>query len=699
LQSDRPEARLPESPDPFVRRTAMPSQLHLPCECPDWRTLADYQGGRLSADQRERVGTHVTGCTHCDAALVRLAAVPETQTCNGAPGPADRAIWPGPVTGGSVRDTVREARVGPYQLMEEAGSGGMGVVYRGHHAQLDRTVAVKLLRAGTLAGADAVARFRREAQALARLRHPHVVRLYEFGEHAGVPYFAMEWLAGGTLAARLAAGPLDPAEAARVVRAVAAGVEAAHGQNVLHRDLKPSNVLFAADGTPTVTDFGLAKLLDDAAELTASQATVGTVGYMAPEQAAGRASDISRRTDVYALGVVLYECLTGRTPFAGGTKEETLARILAGDPVPPSRLAPAVDRDLETICLACLRPRPAGRYATAAALADDLGRWLAGEPISRRPDGVLRKAGRWARRRAATLGVIGVMGVGSGIGVGIGLRPPADARETTGASAEVRATVALRGWNESIRAGFPAVLIGPTGPPGSVNWLTGGAAGRTWADPRDGSFSAQSEATGMLELLPRVHARRFSVRAEIRHDQGTPASAVGLYVGRSDALSRTGGDRIHRYVRLAFNGVAALGPARILPRAVKQPDGSAHVRLQPELYGESGPAPGFFVRPSGAAPVRMAVKGPASGYWYPVAVTVSPDGVSAAVDGATLDLPAPLLLRKLDEGLAVARQEHPAGDPVRLIRPEFTPDGGVGLWIEDATVSVRNVVVTPLPER
>ncbi len=289
--------------------------------------------------------------------------------------------------------------IGGYEVQSELGRGGMGVVYAARHLRLNRTVALKMLLAGPYAGPEELARFLREAQAVACLRHPNVVPLYEVGDVDGRPYFTMELVEGGSLAHKLADSPLPAREAAALVATVAEAVQAAHQSGIVHRDLKPANVLLTADGRPKVTDFGLARRLERDGQLTFSGAPMGTPSYMSPEQARGDNSAIGPSTDVYALGAILYECLTGRRPFQAETSTATLQQVLVNEPVPPTRLNPRVPRDLETICLKCLGKEPLQRYSSAQAVADDLHRFGRGEPILARPLGRLTRLVRWARRR------------------------------------------------------------------------------------------------------------------------------------------------------------------------------------------------------------------------------------------------------------------------------------------------------------
>jgi hypothetical protein len=262
-------------------------------------------------------------------------------------------------------------------VLEELGHGGMGIVYRARQVGLDRVVALKMLLLGAAAGPEDLARFRREAEAIARLRHPNVVQIYQVGEHNGLPYFSLEFCAGGSLARQTGGRPQPVLRAAELVATLARAVQAAHEAGVVHRDLKPGNVLLDADGTPKITDFGLAKKLDGAGGLTQTGVVLGTPSYVAPEACSG-AKDVGPAADVWALGAILYELLTGRPPFRGATALDTLMQVVSEAPVPPSRLRPGIPPALEAICLRCLEKDPGRRPASAAALAEELERFRAG---------------------------------------------------------------------------------------------------------------------------------------------------------------------------------------------------------------------------------------------------------------------------------------------------------------------------------
>jgi tRNA A-37 threonylcarbamoyl transferase component Bud32 len=285
---------------------------------------------------------------------------------------------------GTGRHLLLPCRFGDYELLEEIGRGGMGVVYRARQLGLNREVAVKMILNDSLASTVDIERFRAEAEAAARLDHPAIVPVYDVGQQEGRPYFCMKFVAGETLAQRLLRGPLTAREAASILAPVARAVHEAHVQGILHRDLKPSNILLDENQRPHVTDFGLAKRQSESAPLTKTGAVLGTPAYMAPEQAAGARGALGPASDVYSLGCILYHMLTGRPPFQAPTPVDTLLMVLEQDPPPPRMHNPKVDRDLEMIALRCLQKPPDLRYASAAALAGDLEAYLSDEPISAR---------------------------------------------------------------------------------------------------------------------------------------------------------------------------------------------------------------------------------------------------------------------------------------------------------------------------
>jgi WD40 repeat protein len=336
------------------------------------------------------------------ATLPPLPARPngsEAETPAPAAPPAEAAtLPPTSVESGPAAEGVS---IPGYEIIATLGRGGMGVVYKARQTRLGRLVALKMILSGGHAGEDDLARFRTEAEAIARLQHPNIVQIHEVGEQNGLPFFSLEFCGGGSLERKLAGTPLPPREAAELVETLARAMQAAHDKGVIHRDLKPANVLLAEDGTPKITDFGLAKKLDEAGK-TATGAVMGTPSYMAPEQAGGKV--VGPLADVYALGAVLYECLTGRPPFKAATHLDTLMQVVSDEPVPVRQLQPLVPRDLETICLKCLHKEPTKRYETSAALAGDLRRFVERRPIVARPVSASERAWSWCRRNPSLAG-------------------------------------------------------------------------------------------------------------------------------------------------------------------------------------------------------------------------------------------------------------------------------------------------------
>jgi len=295
--------------------------------------------------------------------------------------------------------------VAGYEILGVLGRGAMGVVYKARQPGLKRTVALKMILAGGHASAHELARFRGEAEAVAQLHHPHIVQIYEVGAEGGLPFFSLEFVDGPPLDKKLQGDPLPPRAAARLAEQLAEAMDYAHKRGIVHRDLKPANVLMTADGSPKIGDFGLAKRIEGGAGQTHTGAVLGTPSYMAPEQAEGRLADVGPLSDVYSLGAILYDLLTGRAPFKGTSVLETLDQVRTREPVAPVQLQPGIPRDLETICLKCLQKDPGRRYASAGALAADLDRFQKGEPILARPIGRLERTWRWCQRNPRIAGL------------------------------------------------------------------------------------------------------------------------------------------------------------------------------------------------------------------------------------------------------------------------------------------------------
>ena len=304
---------------------------------------------------------------------------------------------------------------GKYELLEEIGRGGMGVVFRARQTDLDRHVAIKMILSSRLASADDVGRFHAEAKAAGSLRHPNIVAIHDAGEVHGQHFFAMDFVEGRSLSQALAAGPFEPRQAAQCLAAIGRAVQYLHEHQIIHRDLKPSNILLSPDGTPFVTDFGLAKALAFDSPHTQTGTMVGTLGYMAPEQTLGESGSISPQSDVYSLGAILFELLTGRPPFQNASPFDTLMQVMEEDPPRPRKLNRNVPLSLEWICLKCLEKQPKNRYQSAAALVDDLDRFLRGEPLLTAAPGPIRSLIRWSRREPALATHLAAIVVSTGI--------------------------------------------------------------------------------------------------------------------------------------------------------------------------------------------------------------------------------------------------------------------------------------------
>ncbi|HMP02193.1 MAG TPA: serine/threonine-protein kinase [Gemmatales bacterium] len=451
---------------------------------PEPDQLRSWLAGRLPAEQAEQIEAHVADCAPCSLALAALddsgdrllTCMRQAQSIRHDTWRLESAVTPDAQDSrpSSASGDGLPSRLHHYEIERELGRGGMGRVFLAHDARLRRSVALKVLSAGTGATAEDRGRFKAEALAAARLQHPNIVQIYEVGEWQGLPFLALEYIGGGTLRDRCWPHPLPPAQVAPIVAQLAHALHHAHLQGVIHRDLKPANVLLAevpAHGpngshaglalVPKLSDFGLAKLrLSDDSPPTGVMNTeagtlLGTPAYMAPELAAQQPASVA--SDVYGLGTVLYEALTGRPPFTGSDPIHVLAQAVSEDPVPPRRLSPNVPRELDTICLCCLAKEPARRYPSALALAEDLERWSRGEPIHARPLGPLGRVAKWARRRPLVATMLAGIVLATAVVIGVfayqqdhlqkSLVAAQKAEQAASASAELRAQqleVALR---------------------------------------------------------------------------------------------------------------------------------------------------------------------------------------------------------------------------------------------------------------
>jgi serine/threonine-protein kinase len=560
-----------------------------------------------------------------------------------------------------------------YEVLEELGKGGMGIVFKARQLAFDRLVAIKMIRAPLLAGTEEMRRFRTEALAAGRLDHPHVVRVFAFDEVHGCPFFVMEYLPGGTLAKRLFQSRLEVRQAVEMVRQVARGVQAAHEAGVLHRDLKPANVLLDGQGNAHVADFGLARLLDSDIRHTASEALLGTPAYMAPEQAAGHVRQMDRRADVWALGIILYECMAGHPPFLALRRSEVLQRIQRDRPPSLRKQRPDVPRELEAICLRCLEKQPANRYASAAALADDLSSWLEGRPCSIQPeDGWKKLERRLWQRPMLSLAVLGLL-LGSLALLAAGPRQ----------SSRPEITLASR-----LGRGQGVVLIGDTGLPGNTRWLSGYPPAQLIPGP-DGICTLHANQAALLELLEDCPCERYRLSAEIRHDTSADPGSVGVFLAARQG--KAGGRTTWHFMHLAFNDVV-----RESARWLQLPE---PVRRQVPKPPDTNPV---FLRSRSFIPVPGKVEGGSAlhtsrvgdflpfghaarpGLWRKVVIEVDPPQLRVSWSGGEL-------VCNLDLNAHLRALQFPGE---KTLRP--SPRGGLGLFVVRGSASFRRVRLDPL---
>jgi hypothetical protein len=563
-----------------------------------------------------------------------------------------------------------------YVQLIPLGYGGMGVVYQAIHRRTGRPAAVKFLYPGGAMDPALRTRFSTEALALARVRHPHIVEVFEVGEADGRPYLAMEFVPGEPLAQRLKAGLPDPRQSAEIVAKVSAAVAAAHRARVLHRDLKPGNVLLTPDGAVKVTDFGLAKLVDRDDRMTITGHVLGTPSYMSPEQAGGRTHAIDERTDVYGLGAILYELLCGKPPFKAESQAVSIQRALAGDVTPPGKVRPDVPAELEAVCLKCLEKDPAKRYQSAQEVADELTRWLSGEPTLQQPPTRLRRAGRWLRRhrvKAAAVGVV-LLAVAGGL---LGAREMDPKRQIERARAR----------------GEDVVLVPEQGPPRWFEWVHGAVllAGST---EDDGTCGFQTAGTSILSLLPDPMTDSYRFSAMLRHEKTYADDAVvGVFVGLRDVPARAD-LRATRFLGFEYTDFWRLAE-------LKMPNLKATHGLVGQDYLLV--RDGNVTRPSWLSersvpftPTNLPLNG-----WRNLVVDVTPLGLSIYWDPVGDDAPPVLhipagriVMRTIEHNENLAK--HYPGFAMHAAA--WNPRGALGVYARASAVAIKNVTVRSLPE-
>jgi tRNA A-37 threonylcarbamoyl transferase component Bud32 len=564
--------------------------------------------------------------------------------------------------------------------------GAMGVVYKARqHPPLERLVALKTLRLDGLLRPEARQRFAQEAQAAGRLRHPNIIAVYDVGEHDGQHYLTMPFVAGGSLAQHLKRFQQDPRAAVQLVEKIARAVHHAHENDILHRDLKPGNILLDERDEPLVADFGLAKFLDTDVNLTETGGVVGTPAYLSPEQAAGH-SNLTPASDVWALGVILYELLTGRRPFVKKEHWDLRDLILRGDPPRPRSLCRGFDRSLETVVLKCLAKEPARRYDSAGALADDLARWLRGEPTLARPVSCFARA--WRRRgvRRVFAGVVLVMMAVSGALLVSWLMAPDPDRPI-----------------KKIEAGLAQkeaqTLIGATGPPSWWRWRTGAETSQVSA-AWDGTFSIHSWGLAMVDLVRDPQTSHYRIQAQVRHEKSDELGEVGLFFSLEGYPA--GEAVVCFFVQLSFNDIKdATKPIDFgvqLPQQPPVPKGNS-VNLVPRLFAEGKPSPAWdTIVPGRSAPLFKAA-GFGGGPWRSLTVVVTPHVVRAFWETKERvgEIPARELEGNTKAFLDMLRK-GPRGASLSNLHPVFNPRGSLGLYAYKSSASFRGFVVEPINE-
>ena len=614
--------------------------------------------------------------------------------------------------------------IGDYKLHEKLGGGGMGDVFRAWQKGAKSWVALKVVKPGRLRSREEVARFHEEIEAVAHLDHPHIVKIYHVSQHEGVPFFTMKLFENGSVQDKLAHFTQDHRASARLVANVARAVHHAHQRGILHRDLKPGNILLDAQERPYVADFGLAKRMngapvserepestadtslprgvaesvvdvadsaaaqnDDAEfsylapeeaehtisyqapglDLTVAGTTIGTVGYLPPEQVRIAKEGVSTAADVYGLGGILYAILTGKPPFRGKDRGETLHQVLEDLPTPPRHLNPRVDRALEAVCLKCLAKLPANRYASAEALAEDLERWLSGAPPLAWHMPWPRRAWHAARRHL----LIGLLFTFLGFALAAMFFVLYYFNPDRVPNALVEAAKGRR-----------VVLIGDKGHPAWSRWDVG--AGTAIISPAvEKPFSFTSFEKARLELLPRAPGPRFRFSAEIKHEGAgeNAQGVVGLYFARSQKVTNDGPTTYWWDLTFADRGDHALKH--------DGPDQRKHseVRLIPRRYAATQ---GYFDHPADVFERFVSAQANfAKSDWRKLAVNVTPDLVEFSWEGAPFKKLSPAQMRKLGEPFVV-------GGANVFPEIEFNPEGGLGLFLSKGTASFCRVIVEPL---
>lgn len=622
------------------------------------------QPTRFAPSPLEQTTSDTPGSTRTATAAPRLA--------DPAP-PGDAKVgWPRPASG----------RIGMYELIEELRPGGMARVFKARHVQLQHVVALKVMHADNRPDADYVRRFQREAQAVANLHHPNIVAIQEYSAGTNPRFFTMPFMPRGSLDRQIYEYCNDPRRAVALLVKIARAVEYAHGRGVLHRDLKPGNILLDERGEPHVSDFGLAKLPDGGEAITLDGQVMGTAAYMPPEQAAGKVSELSPACDVWSLGVILFELLSGQRPFSGRDSEELLRKVLTSEAPQLRSVKASVPPALAAIVGKCLEREPKRRYGSVGALADDLERWQRGEAPSVRPDAWLARLLRRLRRSPATtaLTMVAVLGASTGLILSYQKDQP------------------LRQWQRTLAAGHPVTLVGETGVPSWYRWIRGEKES-TWKLESDGSFTVQTWSMALLELLPDPQNDHYRFSASVRQRSGDEGGHAGIYFAYDQ--HRVAEERGACFLRLSFNDAKDdrvrhtwLQQLPGIPKAPPPPGNQVwfegHV-----LYGLDGEAPAqaSFAK---ANKTQFFVAAGADTSWRRLGVDVSPSKVVGSWEEASF---AETPFAAAAAGLEEWRQQQTAGStaqvPALASQLRFLPRGSLGLLVVKGCASFKHVSVEP----